>query len=337
MSKTSETNKEINYIVQEEEEKKIEEQEDWKNIVEEWKEENNEIITINKEQNKLFFRYLSLIQNSVYHRFALFQIEDSIKHVSHSQNEYFALFWRCIKEYCDDNSEIRNPKALEIIPLQLPSSIKINFSFEIKQIKNKLIVEFNSSPILFHDGEFPANCSERHNSIQNIFNGELAVLNIPIHKGFESSIQLHLKSNLKYDIHYGGYEYQIKHMNIDNMKVGDMFLTMHSNMYYNVVIHSFFNENNAFQFGSNDKSMVYYSNLIFKCHQMKASSLFFVLDDIGNENLIEQVMVEMFTNIRQSLINEGFTTLKTIGFICSEEITSQTTLKTFFTSKIHVQ
>ncbi|KAL7720907.1 Uncharacterized protein QTN25_002115 [Entamoeba marina] len=291
----------------------------WDDIEDEWNKLSSERIIRKPTQPELFQKYVSLLHKSVCDRHTIFQIEDSLKYIARSQNEYNLCYWGCLETYRENNSENAYTKNIAHAPLQLPDSEILTFPIILKQKSYKINVEFCSTPILFSDGEFPPSATERHDTIQNLFDDKLSVLVLPLQKGKPNSLQPMLLRDIRFDVHFNGYEYQLDDERYSSMNTGDLFMTFHSNLYYHVIVHAMCGI--LFKFD-------------FYCHRIKASTLHFYLSDIEDSDDVKKAIVEIFSNIRQSLHDDGFTSISKIVFICAEDICSNSALKAHFNEKV---
>ncbi|GAB1225176.1 hypothetical protein ENUP19_0245G0014 [Entamoeba nuttalli] len=87
------------------------------------------------------------------------------------------------------------------------------------------MIEFHSELALFRDREIPSNTTNRHNSIQSLFNDKISALQRYDH----NSIQQQIASVAKYDVLFGSYNQQLLEINKKHqtMEYGDFFITMH--------------------------------------------------------------------------------------------------------------
>ncbi|KAL7715905.1 60S ribosomal protein L7a [Entamoeba marina] len=279
----------------------------WDDIEDEWNKLSSERIIRKPTQPELFQKYVSLLHKSVCDRHTIFQIEDSLKYIARSQNEYNLCYWGCLETYRENNSENAYTKNIAHAPLQLPDSEILTFPIILKQKSYKINVEFCSTPILFSDGEFPPS---KPNSLQPM-----------------------LLRDIRFDVHFNGYEYQLDDERYSSMNTGDLFMTFHSNLYYHVIVHAMCGVDH-FSLDDKTNTQRFYSNLIFYCHRIKASTLHFYLSDIEDSDDVKKAIVEIFSNIRQSLHDDGFTSISKIVFICAEDICSNSALKAHFNEKV---
>ncbi|ELP88120.1 hypothetical protein EIN_222930 [Entamoeba invadens IP1] len=306
----------------------------WENVYNEWDCDNTCEGDVDAMTKGLFSKYLQIISSSVQHRCAVFQIEDALQRVARTQKEYHELFWGCIKKYIENNSETDKDGMLD--SLQLPEEESVDFPIELKGIKYSISVKFGSNPVVFQDGKFPASSMERHITLQNLFSGKLSAIVVPLQKTVESVVITNLKKTATFDTHFGGYNEQTKNFHLNEMKEGDFYVTRHTNKYYHIVIHTYF-ENGVFDFADKENEKTFFGNLIFFCHSQKVDSLHFLMDGALSEDVAKNMVTESFTNIRQAMINDEFTTISEIEFICSEEAIEQKVLKEHFILTIHPQ
>ena len=190
------------------------------------RDENLTKYTFTQENLNTYVKYAT---TSVQHRYTLFQISDSLKYLCQNETEYNILFWK----YLNQTEPL---PSREVIPITLPQpeSEKCFFNLELKFQQNKIVIEFHSELAIFRDREIPCNTTNRHHAIQSLFQDKTSALVLPLAIYDKSSITKQIANIARFDVLFGSYNKQIQDINqdLESMKSGDFYVTLHSNMFY---------------------------------------------------------------------------------------------------------
>ncbi|EDR22039.1 hypothetical protein EDI_201550 [Entamoeba dispar SAW760] len=299
----------------------------WDDVINDWNIDDNHIyFNFDEQYNYLtyFPLYVKFATTSVQHRHTLFQIFDSLKYLCKTDKEFNLLFWKYLMK-------TKPLPSREVVPITLPQpdSEKCFFNLELKFQQNKIMIEFHSELALFRDREIPSNTTNRHNSIQSLFNDKISALVLPLARYDHNSIQQQIATVAKYDVLFGSYNHQLLEINKKHsiMEYGDFFITMHSNLFYNMILHCKFQQ--PFILENPSKNQRFYSNLIFYLHRCKTNDLYFCMHELDTSELPKRI-ISVFSAVRQAILYDGYTSLRKIVFICPDTDLNLLQLKTNF-------